>query len=153
MKQASLKSLLQIDVYGPVRKLANCQSVPREIPPCAQDLRSDTKTDGMMMLSVSQAKREGRTILVVDDEPAILDLIQRVLKHTGYNVIISRSGDLAWDVIDQGQPNVDLVLTDIVMPGSMDGFTLTDNARRKYRYLPVLFMTERCQQVTRKRRR
>ncbi|HTD16704.1 MAG TPA: response regulator [Chthoniobacterales bacterium] len=95
----------------------------------------------MMMSSVSQAKRAGRTILVVDDEAAILDLVQRVLKHAGYNVITSRSGDGAWDVIERGEPKVDLVLTDLVMPGSMDGFTLADSARRKYPKLPVLFMT------------
>jgi DNA-binding response OmpR family regulator len=95
----------------------------------------------MLMLPVSQAKRAGRTILVVDDEPAILDLIQRVLKNAGYNVITSRSGDRAWEVIKQGQPKIDLVLTDIVMPGSMDGFTLAENARRKYTKLPVVFMT------------
>ena len=116
-------------------------TVPREIPPCASHSRLGTKTDGMMMLSVSQAKRADRTILVVDDEPAILDLVQRVLRHAGYNAITSRSGDRAWDVIDRGQPKVNLVLTDIVMPESMDGFTLAEKARRKYPKLPILFMT------------
>jgi two-component system cell cycle sensor histidine kinase/response regulator CckA len=95
----------------------------------------------MTMSSLTQAKRAGHTILVVDDEPGILDLIQRVLKHANYNVIPSPSGDQAWGVIERGQPKVDLVLTDIVMPGSMDGFTLAENIRRKYRKLPVLFMT------------
>ena len=95
----------------------------------------------MMTSSVSQAKMAGRTILVVDDEPAILDLVQRVLKHAGYNVITSPSGDRAWDVIERGQPEIDLVLTDIVMPGSIDGLTLADKIRQKYNKLPVLFMT------------
>src|SRR5262252_5288956 len=94
-----------------------------------------------MMSSVSQAKRAGRTILVVDDEPAILDLVQRILKHAGYNVITSRSGDRAWDVIERGKPKIDLVLTDIVMPGSMDGLILASEIRQKYNNLPVLFMT------------
>jgi CheY-like chemotaxis protein len=102
-----------------------------------------------MRSSVSPAKRAGRTILVVDDEPAILELVERVLKHAGYNVITSQSGDRAWDVIERGQPKVDLVLTDIVMPGSMDGFTLADNARRKYRNLPVLFMTGAVPEIDR----
>ena len=111
------------------------------------------------MSSLSQAKRAGRTILVVDDEPGILDLVQRVLKHANYNVVPSRSGDHAWGVIERGQPKVDLVLTDIVMPGSMDGFTLAKNTRRKYRKLPVLFMTgalpesdEKAAEMARERR-
>jgi two-component system cell cycle sensor histidine kinase/response regulator CckA len=95
----------------------------------------------MTMSSLTQAQRADHTILVVDDERGILDLIQRVLKHANYNVIPSPSGDHAWGVIERGQPKVDLVLTDIVMPGSMDGFALAENTRRKYRKLPVLFMT------------
>ena len=111
------------------------------------------------MSSLTQAKRAGRTILVVDDEGAILVLVQRVLKHANYHVITSRSGDQAWGVIERGQPKVDLVLTDIVMPGSMDGFTLADNTRRKYRKLRVLFMTgalpesdEKAAEMARERR-
>jgi DNA-binding response OmpR family regulator len=113
----------------------------------------------MTMSSLTQAERAGRTILVIDDERSILDLIQRVLKHANYHVITSRSGDHAWGVIEQGQPKIDLVLTDIVVPGSMDGFTLADNTRRKYRTLPVLFMTgalpesdEKAAEMTRERR-
>jgi two-component system cell cycle sensor histidine kinase/response regulator CckA len=85
----------------------------------------------MTMSSLTQAKRAGRTILVVDDERGILDLIQRVLEHANYHVITSRSGDHAWDVIERGQPKVDLVFTDIVMPGSMDGFTLAEMTRER----------------------
>ena len=51
-------------------------------------------------------------ILVVDDEPAILDLVQRVSNTPGQNVITSPSGDHARDTIERGQPRIDLVLTD-----------------------------------------
>jgi DNA-binding response OmpR family regulator len=95
----------------------------------------------MLTSSVSPAKRISRTILVVEDEPGIPDLIQRVLQHANYNVITSRNGDHAWGVIDRDQPKLDLVLTDIVMPGSMDGLTLASKIRQKYNNLPVLFMT------------
>jgi DNA-binding response OmpR family regulator len=88
-----------------------------------------------------QAKRAGRMILVVDDELGILDLVRRVLEHGNYTVVTSRSGDHAWDVIERGKPNIDLVLTDIVMPGSIDGLTLAGKIRQKYKKLPVLFMT------------
>ncbi|PWT81960.1 MAG: hypothetical protein C5B58_09015 [Acidobacteria bacterium] len=83
----------------------------------------------------------GWTILVVDDEPGILELIRRVLKHANYAVIASRSGDDAWDFIEQGRTSVDLVLTDIVMPGPIDGIVLASKIRQKYRNLSVSFMT------------
>lgn len=83
----------------------------------------------------------GWTILVVDDEPGILELIRRVLEHANYAVIPSRSGDDAWGFIEQGRANVDLVLTDIVMPGPIDGIVLASKVRQKYRDLSVLFMT------------
>jgi DNA-binding response OmpR family regulator len=95
----------------------------------------------MLTSSVLPAKRISRTILVVEDEPGILDLIQRVLQHANYNVITSRNGDHAWGVIERGQPKLDLVLTDIVMPGSMDGLTLASKIRQQCNDLPVLFMT------------
>jgi CheY-like chemotaxis protein len=107
------------------------------IHPCGGYSRSGIRTDRHGVAS----QRTGRTMLVVDDEPGILDLIHRVLRHAGYNVITSRSGDDAWEVIERSQPELDLVLTDIVMPGSMDGFTLADNASRKFPQLPVLLMT------------
>jgi CheY-like chemotaxis protein len=83
----------------------------------------------------------GGTILVVDDEPGILELIRRVLKYANYAVIPSRSGDDAWGFIEQGRTRVDLVLTDIVMPGPIDGIVLASKIRQKYRNLPVSFMT------------
>jgi DNA-binding NtrC family response regulator len=69
-----------------------------------------------------QVKRAGRTILVVDDDAAILHCVRRILEQANYIVLTSRSGDHA---IDRGQTRVDPVLTDIVMPGSIDGLTLT----------------------------
>lgn len=83
----------------------------------------------------------GYTILVVDDEPGILELIRRVLKHANHVVIPSLSGDDAWGFIEQGRTSVDLVLTDIVMPGPIDGMVLASKIRQKYRNLSVLFMT------------
>lgn len=83
----------------------------------------------------------GGTILVVDDEPGILELIRRVLKHANHAVIPSRSGEDAWGFIEQGRTSVDLVLTDIVMPGPIDGIGLARKIRQKYRNLSVLFMT------------
>jgi PleD family two-component response regulator len=70
------------------------------------------------------------TILVVDDEPGILELIRRVLKEANYTVIPSRGGDDAWGVIERGRPSVDLVLTDFVLH-------FLDHARQRLEFLQV----------------
>ena len=88
-----------------------------------------------------EAKRGGRTILVVDDEPMILTCVQRVLEEANYNVITSPSGNQAWEIIEGGKLKIDMVLTDIVMPGSIDGFNLAAKIRRRDLKLPVLFIT------------
>jgi DNA-binding NtrC family response regulator len=88
-----------------------------------------------------QVKRPGRTILVVDDDAPILDCVRRILEQANYIVLTSRSGDHAWNVIDRGQTRVDLVLTDIVMPGSIDGLTLAAKIHQRGLKLPVVFMT------------
>jgi DNA-binding response OmpR family regulator len=82
-----------------------------------------------------------RTILIVDDEAPILDCIRRILEHADYVVLTSPSGDHAWNVIERGHARVDLVLTDVVMPGSIDGLTLAAKIRQREVKLPVLFMT------------
>jgi len=88
-----------------------------------------------------QVKRARRTILVVDDDALILHCVRRILEQANYIVLTSRSGDHAWNVIDRGQTRVDLVLTDIVMPGSIDGLTLAAKIRQRELKLPVLFVT------------
>lgn len=88
-----------------------------------------------------QVKGPGRTILVVDDDAPILHCVRRILEQADYIVLTSRSGDHAWNVIDRGQTRVDLVLTDIVMPGSIDGLTLAAKIRQRELKLPVLFVT------------
>jgi CheY-like chemotaxis protein len=82
-----------------------------------------------------------RTILVVDDEAPILDCIRRILEQANYVVLTSPSGDHAWTVIERGDASPDLVLADIVMPGSIDGLTLAAKIRQREPKLPVLFMT------------
>jgi DNA-binding response OmpR family regulator len=82
-----------------------------------------------------------RTILVVDDEAPILDCIRRILEQANYIVLTSPSGDHALDVIARAGASIDLVLTDIVMPGSIDGRALAAKMGQREVKLPVLFMT------------
>lgn len=95
----------------------------------------------MTSSSLTQAKRAGRTILVVDDEIPILHCVRRILEISNYTVITSPSGEQAWETMERGQVKVDLVLTDVVMPGSIDGLTLAAKIRQREPALPVLFLT------------
>jgi DNA-binding response OmpR family regulator len=88
-----------------------------------------------------QAKRPARTILVVDDDAPILHCVRRILEQANYVVLTSPSGDHAWNVIARGAVRVDFVLTDIVMPGSIDGLALAAKIRQREVKLPVVFMT------------
>jgi DNA-binding response OmpR family regulator len=106
----------------------------------------------------TQAKKAGHTILVVDDDPPILQAVRRILEQADYVVLTSPSGDHAWDVIKRGHARVNLVLTDIVMPGSIDGLSLAAKIFRRREKLPVLFVTgalpegdERLAEITRKK--
>jgi DNA-binding response OmpR family regulator len=91
--------------------------------------------------SIASQSADSKTILVVDDEPGIPEFIWRVLKPANYTVIPRLGGNDAWDILERGQSSVDLVLTDIVMPGPINGIVLANKIRRKYRKLPVVFMT------------
>ena len=78
-------------------------------------------------------------ILVVDDEDDVRDLVQEILQSAGYATIPAGHGEVALRIL-KGRPDVDLVLTDIMMP-HYDGPTLARRVARDWPGLPVLFMT------------
>jgi CheY-like chemotaxis protein len=65
------------------------------------------------------------TILVVDDEVLIRLAIAEYLRDCGYRVIEAASADEALSVLQYAEVQVDIVFTDIQMPGTMDGFGLS----------------------------
>jgi len=77
------------------------------------------------------------SIIVVDDEETILNLVQRILEEAGYNVVTATNGQEALDKISQ--LDVDLLLLDIMMPG-LDGFQVL-NLLRKQSDIPVIMLT------------
>jgi DNA-binding response OmpR family regulator len=81
------------------------------------------------------------TILVVDDEEFLLEYVRILLLRSGFKVLTAETGEDAWHQILDGHSEIHLVLTDIVMPGSFDGFELADRVRRRSLDLPVVFMT------------
>ncbi|HUH12410.1 MAG TPA: response regulator [Longimicrobiales bacterium] len=79
-------------------------------------------------------------ILVVDDEDAVRRWVARVLTRGGYHVLEAGNGSAALDVLKAHAPRVDLVLTDVFMPGR-GGRDLAMAVRGIYPQLRLVFMS------------
>jgi two-component system cell cycle sensor histidine kinase/response regulator CckA len=86
------------------------------------------------------SNRNTRTILVVDDEPDVLKLVESILSESGYDVIAVKSADAAIQAFEKMPQCPDLLLADVVMPG-MSGPMLVDHLLAKQPHLKVLFMS------------
>jgi PAS domain S-box-containing protein len=80
------------------------------------------------------------TILVVEDDDALRAYTIEVLSELGYRIIAAPSAVAALDILDRG-PQIDLLFTDVVMPGGVNGRQLADEAVRRRPGLRVLFTT------------
>ena len=80
------------------------------------------------------------SVLVVDDDPRILRMMQRLLELEGYRVLWASGCDSALDVFAEENP--DLVLVDIMLPG-MDGLTLCRHIR-EFSQVPIIMVTAKC---------
>ena len=80
------------------------------------------------------------TVLIVEDEPILRDLMRRILEKCDYRVLVAENGASAVDVARGQTEGIDLLITDIVMPG-IDGFDLADELTDIHPMLRVLFLT------------
>jgi PAS domain S-box-containing protein len=79
-------------------------------------------------------------ILVVEDDEPLRVYTVEMLRELGYGVLEARNGPAALEML-QNNPTIDLLFTDIVMPGGMNGRQLADEAQRRRPGLKVLFTT------------
>jgi DNA-binding response OmpR family regulator len=86
------------------------------------------------------------TVLVVDDEPLVLDVVGRYLEHDGHRVLTAGDGDTARELIEQETPS--LVLLDVMLPGRTDGLDLCRWIRSSSE-LPVILLTARVEEADR----
>jgi CheY-like chemotaxis protein len=77
------------------------------------------------------------TVLVVDDDESVLETAKETVADLGYRVLAAHNGREALEIL-QSSDRVDLLFSDIVMPGGMDGIQLAETAQRLQPALKVL---------------
>ena len=82
----------------------------------------------------------GETVLIVEDEAAILNLVQMVLDRQGYIVLAAPTPGKAMALAEEHADAIDLLITDVVMP-EMNGRELAETLQAHYPKLKVLFMS------------
>lgn len=82
----------------------------------------------------------GETVLVVDDEPSVRMFVTEALGSQGYRIIEAADGVAGLQIL-QSDTHVDLLVTDIGLPGAIDGRQMAQAARESRPELPVLLMT------------
>src|SRR5688572_21448262 len=130
------------------------------MPGCASSASPTTDSACSTRLPVKRAWRQGagwppnhagsrsgtsvvastQSILIVDDEFGLAEMLREMLRESGFHVTLAINGRLALEILNEGK--VDLVLTDMMMP-VMDGAELAAAMRSdgRYRDIPIIMMT------------
>jgi CheY-like chemotaxis protein len=125
----------QFRIYSEMGKGSRiCIYLPRHLGEgeAAEEMQAPTLT--------SAHDSSGKRVLVVDDEAVIRMLIVDVLTDLGYEPLEAYDGPSALKIID-GNPKLDLLITDVGLPNGMNGRQIADAARAKQPDLKVLFVT------------
>ena len=99
----------------------------------------DLEKDAAELAGAPRAE-QGETVLVVDDEPTVRMLVTEVLEDLGYAAIEAADGASGLRVL-QSDVRVDLLVTDVGLPGGMNGRQMADAGRESRPDLKVLFIT------------
>src|SRR5581483_8941930 len=84
-------------------------------------------------------------ILVVDDEPSLVQTIAYALRKEGYEVVTAADGAVGLEIVRQSQPN--LIVLDLMLPG-VDGLEVCRRIRR-VSSVPIIMLTARAEEVDR----
>ena len=79
-------------------------------------------------------------VLIVDDSPEVAEVTSSLFEHLGYDTLYRESAEAALKLLADGA-KIDLVFSDIVMPGMIDGVGLASEIRSQYPNLPVILTT------------
>lgn len=110
-----------VSVYLPVAEVPEAEAAAGAEPDLDKDLQAT-----------------GQTVLVVEDDPRVRAITVARLQHLGYDVLDAENADEALSTLIK-KPAVDLLMTDIVMPGSMSGIDLAARVRTSRPDIKILF--------------
>ncbi len=122
----------QVRIYSePGKGTTMCLYLPRSMSEAeGTDFRPPARID----------KGDNERVLVVDDEASVRMLIAEVLEESGYAVVEAGDGPAALRIL-QSEARIDLLITDVGLPGGMNGRQVADAARTSRAGLRVLFIT------------
>jgi CheY-like chemotaxis protein len=110
-----------------------CLYLPRHL--------GEAEGDGLLPdLAHAPRAEQGETVLVVDDEPTVRMLVTEVLEDLGYAAIEAADGSSGLKVL-QSDVRIDMLITDVGLPGGMNGRQMADAGRQHRPDLKVLFIT------------
>jgi PAS domain S-box-containing protein len=122
----------QVRVYSePDKGTTMCLYLPRYMGDIADDAPQDASVPEL---------GSGETVLIIDDEPTVRMLMRDVLSEAGYRVLEAQDGPSGLRYL-QTEPRLDLLITDVGLPGGMNGRQVADAARISRPGLKVLFVT------------
>jgi PAS domain S-box-containing protein len=123
----------QVRVYSEVGQgTTMCMYFPR----FAGELAEERSASEQTVLDVG----DGETVLVIDDEETVRMLVVEVLEDAGYKAIEAEDGPSGLKIL-QSDARIDLLITDVGLPGGLNGRQVADAARRSRPELKVLFIT------------
>jgi PAS domain S-box-containing protein len=124
----------QVRIYSEIGQgTTMCIYLPRHHGP-------ENDTDAAPEPAGVQRSEQGKTVLVVDDEPTVRMLVAEVLEELGYTAIEASDGAGGLRVL-QSDARIDLLVTDVGLPGGMNGRQVADAGRVLRPGLKVLFIT------------
>jgi PAS domain S-box-containing protein len=124
----------QVRIYSEVRQgTMVCLYLPRH-------LGEDSAEDEVALEEDGQHAEAGERVLVVDDEPSIRMLVSEALTDLDYAVLEASDGQAGIKILN-ALGRIDLLITDVGLPGGINGRQLADAARIARPRLPILFIT------------
>ena len=88
-----------------------------------------------------------RRILLAEDQRSVIDLLVRILRKEGHDVVPAVTGDEALEIF-RSDTSFELLVTDIVMPGRLQGPDLAREIRKINPEMPVVFMSGYAREAT-----